>query len=341
MITSKKQGSVCSEIGGSVCTEMQGSLWSGQVGSLSTEFPPKRGFTYNEPEELLREAQEISVILNTIPRLKKSSNRNIVSMLIEIDKLISAGNKHFYSVTSKDKNDQYVPSFLKIDARLEQIETHRIYASYPKFRSKIEARFKPTFISPITNKETNQIEHVKAEDESKQLISLLLSQPSGTDYEEFVRGEIIHNKPLMILGTIFRLAEEHGSVDFFKLQTELIKRTRALRYVSELTDLVLYFEFHNNVMRTRTPLRKLINLYFKKGTIKEKDKLVSYCKQVHSFAKKSDQITEIQEPFVKLLQENPSRLLTALIDHSENRAAVRGKRLREVQGFKTIDLFRT
>jgi hypothetical protein len=39
MITSKKQGSVCSEIGGSVCTEMQGSLWSGQVGSLSTEFP--------------------------------------------------------------------------------------------------------------------------------------------------------------------------------------------------------------------------------------------------------------------------------------------------------------
>lgn len=53
MITSKKQGSVCSEIGGSVCTEMQGSLWSGQVGSLSTEFPIHGRADRNQKEKIV------------------------------------------------------------------------------------------------------------------------------------------------------------------------------------------------------------------------------------------------------------------------------------------------
>ncbi len=60
MITSKKQGSVCSEIGGSVCTEMQGSLWSGQVGSLSTEFPVNR-FRVTHRQKKVIEAQKKEV----------------------------------------------------------------------------------------------------------------------------------------------------------------------------------------------------------------------------------------------------------------------------------------
>jgi hypothetical protein len=155
----------------------------------------KNKYHYYTLEELTGDVEDRSALSEFTKQLKKSKNAFLVKASDEIENVFLEGTKNIPSVYEKDQVGNYTPSYFKIDSRIEQQETHKLYSQPASFYKELKKRFR--LRSEQSSFKPGDIKLIEKKDNVKASLKLL-EQLKILDHESDFHSEIKNIHALLI-----------------------------------------------------------------------------------------------------------------------------------------------
>ena len=285
----------------------------------------------NTYETLNEQALELCQAYEFMYTLKTSKYPNNVKAIEELIRLLETGNKNFYSLCYKNLKGEFIPSNLKIDARLEEESIINVYKNN-KFIESLEKWYKIKNQSSLAKGvNTNQL-NTPLED-AENIIKKMLEFPN-LNSDKIFEKIYLDNPGIKTIAKIYELARSSSDIDFIKLKNVCIKAASSKYYKKEIKKLLLNMEIQENVIKKNNSLSKSFKKFFEvSNNPKSKTYLKETCLDWIKIAEEI-KVPLYQQNVVKLLSSNKSIFTEAILDLKEKKE--RTSSLKKNKTFQTI-----
>lgn len=232
------------------CRTKQGLLSNQLIISFSSFI--KNTYKYYSLKELEGDSKDREALEELLKVLKKSSNAMLVNACDEIENIFTEGTKNFPPTFEIDTEGKIVPSYFKIDSRIEQQETYKLYSLPNNFFSALKekftihfgnAKFKQGDDKLITKKDS-----VKASlDLLEQLRQLNHDDDIDSSIKNIRAGLASPCKEENTLLNIYKIALNDSTINLEKLHNISMEFIKGKQANARLKELEIYLNFHKFV----------------------------------------------------------------------------------------------
>lgn len=295
-------------------------------------------YEYYNIDQLIGNTEELRDVNDFIKKLKKSRNPLTVKTAEAINNIYFSGSGEIPPLYTKDDAGQIIPSFFKIDNRLEQQKTHKIYGSFKSFKKVLSKKFNVLDEKPLHTTETElKLKHEEVKVLVKDLLKQLSKINRTIDYTEAIN--LIRNGLLpkyyfqTIICNIYEYACRDESIDLNKIisliESNLIKE-RTFLYQLKCIRLHLNFLFHcYKIEKIKLLLKSTFNLNIESTNPDLKEKL-------KNFAELFDQLTKTNNKEIRAISKEISMNHNMVSDSLLN---IQKKRTAKKYLFTVVDYY--
>jgi len=312
----------------------------------------------NTYQSLMEQANELCKAFDFKKMLKNSKYPNNLATFEEIIKLLENGSDKFYSLCFRDFENKFIPSHLKVDARLEEEAVLKIYKSKQGFTNYLGNWFTLKTQLSLSKGKNTVVLNTPLVDATNLIKTIEANSKKARSFETLNKISI-DNKGIAPIARIYELAYSIENIDLIKLKNIILTKVADTKYINEIKKLLFYFETHVNVLCKSNILSKEIKNYFKPSDVDiyDKESLEAYCTQFINVAVDLKSTAKYQEEFIKLLTNNKKLLIdsilevetkkdrpSSLINNKKLQVHLSGKQGKQkdmckIKGFKRLDIY--
>lgn len=310
---------------------------------------------YNTLEEQAKELCEVYGLMHT---LKNSKYPNNVVASEELINLLEKGNNKFYSLCYKNLAGNFIPSNLKIDAKLEEESIVNVYKNKKLFMNNLENWYILTDQIPLA-KGINTVVSKSPIEEAFSLIEIIENNIKKSKSEDILKKISLDNKGIGQIARIYELSYLIENIDLKKVKSLVLDAAKSKAFSYELKKILFNFESHVNVLNKENTLSKLMNKYFEADINKlyDKESLEMCCDEFIDTARNLKNTAKYQAEFINLLPKSKKLIVDSILNLETKKertasllkdksihVSLSGKNTKQkivfkIIGFKKLDIF--
>lgn len=302
--------------------------------TLIVNIQQEFNFTEYGLNELENQAKEQTEIYRSLKVLKESKYNNTKDLVNQLTKVVVEGSKSFFSLCYI-KGDSCMVSYLKIESRLEQQRTFKLYDKSSNFIRDLSKWFVVQKGNPIHKKgDTKSLVKIDTKTEGLSILSSLTLINTSQEIKRLQSETLVYNKQLSLIFEIYMVALENTNIDRLKLDN-VVKHILSQRQ-SNLTGLLVFVLFHTQVSPFPTSkFFKLFSKYFVVDEVYSLKELNDTCKEFCQIVEDFDVPEKLKR--LKELINKPTIVKTALLNLKKDRSSK--QRSSKIVNYLKYDIF--
>ncbi len=310
---------------------------------------------YNTLEE---QAKELCMVYELMHTLKNSKYPNNVNASEEIINLLEKGNKKFYSLCYRNLNGDFIPSHLKIDAKLVEENIIQVYSKKNAFKEGLKNWYILKDQIPLA-KGINTVVSKSSIEEASSLIEIIENNIKKSKSNDILNKISLDNKGIGQIARIYELSYLIENIDLNKVKSLVVAAAKSKAFSYELKKILFNFETHVNVLNKGNTLNKLMNKYFEADINKlyDRESLEMCCDEFIDTARNLKNTAKYQAEFIDLLPKSKKLIVDSILNletKKERTASLlkdksiqvsfsekktKQKIVFKIKGFKKLDIF--